>query len=1822
MSSASTTSGAWQKVDTKGTIIAARASEGRYQITLNKGDRVLVHANKDGWSLVEQIEIPTTEGQHNPLGLYPDVFIKLDGKENAHVNHFQRKLPTFQQAMEYSESPLAREILQVIREWSSELTKLRNENLMEEYEAIKRQMGILVGLRKQITDLKFQQTADENQKEEINQKVIKVIEEGSRKLNLDLIVRVNEGSLKGQRANEVNTSVIDLYRQYADVQEKEDYSKRKRKIREELRNLQSNEEVKEKEKLENDLMLKIDPDFKVNDTIQRIRSKFELPYGNIHLLLNVEACMFTFGEDAEIYFSIYNYPERRYITEEYMLTVTPQGMPKDIRLIQNSKTLFTDIKEEQYLQELYLVVKIYRKGKMLFDIKSNTKNTSSRIVMNSQQQLNPFETEDVEDESNVRRPFGCTLLPISPQVINEHLLNEMEFQPGTLVLYTTAKEELFHRLPDFIIEGQGPIERLPQDKAIGIGISVKLFNKPVTKVLEENNLTLTDHVCITKCLELPTVTHPTIQRNDLYLTIIKGKFLEVRNVKINGKVYNTKTKNTLACIDRNTCLHKKPYVNYNSAVVYHAPTPTWNETICVSVSPTEIYDSVLVLTFANATAKKKTSTEKFGISICDFKDDLGMITKGEDPETGILHLPIYKYVKDMEKNIFDFISTPSKLQATKDIAVVKIKLVSNLVSQDVSLDNFIRWETKQYPIRLVLENFDKLPLSSISNHIKVVLDTLFDILLKKNDEETAKSVFHSILTIGGKITSPDLEEHCKMFYSYCEECFSNTDPSIHKWFLDNLLVNLNINLEQDLASDTENNQLNTIKNTLLGFPFIFRIILKNRLNYELENKSDGMSSTEYLKLIKMVIEKLSKIMSITTHQSIHEAQDSIIKLMINLFFNFNDFFPTSISRKELAMIVKDFVESIPNTGRLSTVEGKLGIIRVLCSSTLLKHADARNIIIDLILNQIENQKAISNSFSRRVCSEILADLLATIQRGLIQRVESYSSVKKDLTQVLYKLPFIGQLFNELSKEKSETEQKINRFGKRDDLESFQEQRELERIQQTRCVLFSVILCIFYLTDFDMITQYFQRTLTTEEAMYKDQLKDKLVQEMMEELQQNTIKKKVMLPSEAELVGLTQSKRISDIFELIESMIEDPPIPEYWIAFNVFTYHTIMKTIQTFSEYLQKHHVKKFDPKLWNRLFNVYYRFSLAPRLQTEKFSLSKQAKFNIHGDLRVDCVALFRKVFEGLSVDNQYFFVPDMVDRVLRLAASIPKQEIYVHTLNIYFNILKLEFESEKSLQHTQGLTAAVFDEFIVNDRLTDDKFKDFFVEVLSERFEKDVALKTEGQHFMNQTKLFMELVASVKKFTDDQEDQKTNALLRVMDYVGKTHQEEIYFKYIHKLAKVHENIKNYVEAGMSLMKHAEKLSFMYDTMLPQLSEEYIAEPEYRRKERLYHQAIKYFDLGKDWERAIKLSRDLVPIYENKTYEYKKLADLLRLQGELFQKIADQKRFYSSYYFVGYYGKGFEPYGLKNKEYIYRGAEAERLVDFTDRVTKRFPNAEMLKPLEEAPEEKKEAEGQYIRVITVYPSSYKEIENKCVNIQRNMTVSKNISGYDACNDITVFKLGKTFRGHPEDKKMNEFRDLFTEFTFYIIEPRTNDKLSQEITSEIELTGVTFPTMIRRKPILQKKKAVLEPIDNAVKNIEDKNIDLNELVLNHLLDTKPDTKQLSMSLNGTIDAAVHGGITKYIEAFFVADWIQQHPQQLSSVKKLQKALEAQLDVLGKGLEMYRKFGSAQTKAHVDHLTVMHNNMSEQLSSIINFDYGFYLTEEYKKQQKELEKGEKN
>lgn len=130
---------------------------------------------------------------------------------------------------------------------------------------------------------------------------------------------------------------------------------------------------------------------------------------------------------------------------------------------------------------------------------------------------------------------------------------------------------------------------------------------------------------------------------------------------------------------------------------------------------------------------------------------------------------------------------------------------------------------------------------------------------------------------------------------------------------------------------------------------------------------------------------------------------------------------------------------------------------------------------------------------------------------------------------------------------------------------------------------------------------------------------------------------------------------------------------------------------------------------------------------------------------------------------------------------------------------------------------------------------------------------------------------------------------------------------------------------------------------------------EFARRESLFHRIIDYLTRGKAWETAIELATELEKQYETKTFDYVKLAGVLRIKADLFASIAKSERqfgrvqllslillslifaLHSSYFRVAYYGSHW-PASVAGKQFIHRGSETETLGTFIERMLNKHPS--------------------------------------------------------------------------------------------------------------------------------------------------------------------------------------------------------------------------------------------------------------------------------------------
>ncbi len=376
-----------------------------------------------------------------------------------------------------------------------------------------------------------------------------------------------------------------------------------------------------------------------------------------------------------------------------------------------------------------------------------------------------------------------------------------------------------------------------------------------------------------------------------------------------------------------------------------------------------------------------------------------------------------------------------------------------------------------------------------------------------------------------------------------------------------------------------------------------------------------------------------------------------------------------------------------------------------------------------------------------------------------------------------------------------------------------------------------------------------------------------------------------------------------------------------------------------------------------------------------------------------------------------------------------------------------------------------------------------------------------------------------------------------------------MYLRYVYKLHDLHQSADNYVEAALTLQLHADQLSWSFQQLPAEGN--HVAQLEWQRKELLYMRSIADFDRGKCWEKGIPLCKELAEFYETRLYDYRKLSHILVMQATFFDKILGSLRPESEYFRVGFYGHGF-PLFLRNKEFVYRGLEYEKMSAFTQRLQTEFPSANILTKNTPPGEAVLTSENQYIQICNVKPIA----KDHPVFDTNSSKLLDNISSYYRVNDVCRFQFDRPVHKGVVDKE-NEFKSLWIERT----------------TLETEHS---LPGILRWFQVIDCQCVELSPVQFACETVASSTKELQQLTALHAAEPKRNINPFSMRLQGVIDANVMGGIAKYQAAFFSAEFLENHPTDVDYVVQLKHNIVEQVRVLEAGLALHGKLASADVQ----------------------------------------------
>ncbi|TKC40696.1 hypothetical protein EI555_021237, partial [Monodon monoceros] len=614
-----------------------------------------------------------------------------------------------------------------------------------------------------------------------------------------------------------------------------------------------------------------------------------------------------------------------------------------------------------------------------------------------------------------------------------------------------------------------------------------------------------------------------------------------------------------------------------------------------------------------------------------------------------------------------------------------------------------------------------------------------------------------------------------------------------------------------------------------------------------------------------------------------------------------------------------------------------------------------------------------------------------------------------------------------------------------------------------------------------------------------------------------------------------------IFTVFRILIRPEMFPKDWTVMRLVANNVIITTVLYLSDALRKNFLNEnFDYKIWDSYFYLAVIFINQLCLQLEMFTPSKKKKvLEKYGDMRVTMGCEIFSMWQNLG-EHKLHFIPALIGPFLEVTL-IPQPDLRNVMIPIFHDMMDWEQRRSGNFKQVEAKLIDKLDS-LMSEGKGDETYRELFNSILLKKIERETWRESGVSLIATVTRLMERLLDYRDCMKMGEVDGKkigcTVSLLNF--YKTELNKEEMYIRYIHKLYDLHLKAQNFTEAAYTLLLYDELLEWSDRPLREFLT--YPMQTEWQRKEHLHLAIIQNFDRGKCWENGILLCRKIAEQYES-YYDYRNLSKMRMMEASLYDKIMDQQRLEPEFFRVGFYGKKF-PFFLRNKEFVCRGHDYERLEAFQQRMLNEFPHAIAMQHANQPDETIFQAEAQYLQIYAVTP-----IPDSQEVLQRE-GVPDNIKSFYKVNHIWKFRYDRPFHKGTKDKE-NEFKSLWVERTsLYLVQ---------------SLPGISRWFEVEKREVVE-----MSPLENATEVLENKNQQLKTLISQCQTRQMQNINPLTMCLNGVIDAAVNGGVSRYQEAFFVKEYILSHPEDGEKIARLRELMLEQAQILEFGLAVHEKF----------------------------------------------------
>lgn len=656
--------------------------------------------------------------------------------------------------------------------------------------------------------------------------------------------------------------------------------------------------------------------------------------------------------------------------------------------------------------------------------------------------------------------------------------------------------------------------------------------------------------------------------------------------------------------------------------------------------------------------------------------------------------------------------------------------------------------------------------------------------------------------------------------------------------------------------------------------------------------------------------------------------------------------------------------------------------------------------------------------------------------------------------------------------------------------------------------------------------------------------------------------------------------VDNTLQVYLSILQCEAFPASWLSVHIYHHKSAMKTLQYLAGILLESFLPEpddaglnYNTELWKLFFTTLLKLVGSDALALETFPEQKRrAVWKIAGDVREHGADLLRRTWEAIGWDTtaaeysryglakvggyQVQYVPALVGPIVELCLSVHEGLRRV-AVEVFQTMIISEWNMSDDLSVIQTEMIDCLDRLFKSRPLTESILQKLFINELLDLFEPLSQIPNDPLYGALKALIatideFLNLLVAVHNTDVTSEASHLMNCLRMMEFLRDMQKEEIFVRYVHQLAKLQLDARNFTEAGLALLLHADLYEWDPTKVLPSSADpEFPAQSQFDRKERIYFDMIKHFEDGEAWSSALDAYKELQNQYEQNVFDFSKLARTQRAIATIYENISKSEKIVPKYFRVTYKGMGFPP-SLRDKDFVFEGSVTEKTSAFTDRMQKQHPSAQIV-----TSGEIEDVEGQFLLISSISP--YRDLNHPV--FQRT-------------------RVPPVIRDYLFSSKVQHFSITNRRSTIGPVATHWTEKT-------VFTTAESFPTILRRSEIVSVNRIKLTAMQTGLERITRKTQELNS-VEKKVADGEENMIPLLIeALNVSVDSTSDSSMARYREFLPTLSAEEEEAEMELNLGLLESALKMALVdhaiMIKRCLSMFQKSSHPRLRTEYDELS---------------------------------------